>query len=305
LERGQSVSTDRQFRIVHLSDLHLTRNDDMARSEPRLFGALRGMNNAFRQIVRSPAVQRADYVIVTGDVTDRGDLASWEVFWEAVCGAGLVDRLAVVPGNHDVCHLGLARLPDRNCRKADLQRVVAGLKRGSRLTKFPWVVRPDPRVAVFGLNSNNLGNLSVATNALGRVRHCQLKRLAALLYRNRNVPVKIVALHHSPDIPSARTARRRRQRPFGPLERLAFQIPGDQRHSLMLLCIAHRVRLVLHGHLHTRADRRIAGVRVVGAPASTEPLHRGGITKEYGLYMYTVQRQGRRVDCRFQTVRVV
>ncbi|MBN1514284.1 MAG: metallophosphoesterase [Phycisphaerae bacterium] len=298
------MSTDRPFRIVHLSDLHLTRDDGSARSEPKLFGALRGMNEAFRTIVRSRAVQSANYVIVTGDVTDRGDLASWEVFWEAVRGAGLMDRMAVLPGNHDVCHLGLARLPDRDFRKIDLQRAVAGLKLGCRLTKLPWVVRPDPRVAVFGLNSNNLGNLSVATNALGEVRYYQLKSLASRLYQNRDVPVKIVALHHSPNIPMVETARRRRQRPFGPLERLAFQIPEDQRHGLMLLCVAHRVRLVLHGHLHMREDRRISGVRIVGAPASTEPLRQSGEAKEHGFYVYTVQREGQRVSCRFETVRV-
>jgi len=296
------MAAKRRFRIVHLSDLHLTRQDGAARSEPRLFGALRGMNEAFRRIVHSRAVQSADYVIVTGDVTDRGDLASWEVFWKAVREAGLHDRLAVLPGNHDVCHLGLARWPSRNYNKADLLRAVAGLKRGSRLTTFPWVERPDPRVAVFGLNSNNLGNLGVATNAMGEVRYYQLKSLAGRLYQHRHVPVKIVALHHSPNIPMVQTAARRRQRPFTRLERLMHQIPEDQRHGLMLLCVAHRVRLVLHGHLHLKEDRRITGVRIVGAPASTEPLRNRGAAKEYGVWSYTVQGEGRRVGCRFETV---
>ena len=40
------------FRIAHLSDLHLTEDDKARRSAPKLFGRLRGMNAAFRQIVR-------------------------------------------------------------------------------------------------------------------------------------------------------------------------------------------------------------------------------------------------------------
>jgi hypothetical protein len=42
----------------------------------------------------------------------------------------------------------------------------------------------------------------------------------------------------------------------------------------------------------------------VGAPASTEPLRQSGEAKEYGFYVYTVQGEGQRVSCRFETVRV-
>ena len=285
------------FRIVHLSDLHLTLNDGDCRSETKLFAPLRGMNQAFRRLLRTHHVQDADLLLVTGDVTDRGD--SWKVFWDAVQQAGIVRRALVVPGNHDVCCLG-ARLPFRKqaYRKTDLRKAIDGLTQGNQPTKFPWVRIPDPRVAIFGLNSNNLGNFTLLGNAMGEVGHYQLKALASKLYMHRDVPVKIVSLHHSPNIPGVDTARKRGQRPIGPLERLGHQVPQDQRHGLLLLCIAHRVRLVLHGHLHDADNRRVSGIRIVGAPASTEPDER----RAYRFFTYTVHGDGGRVGCRLESV---
>ena len=123
------------YTIAHLSDLHLTGDERAPRSEPRLFGALRGMNAAFRRLVRAPALQTADLVLVTGDVTDRGEPAAWEVFWRELHDAGLIQRTRVIPGNHDLCHLGV-RLTDY---RIDVQRAMAGLGAGMQPVRFPWV----------------------------------------------------------------------------------------------------------------------------------------------------------------------
>ena len=101
------MAKQKPFRIVHLSDLHLTRTDGARRSEPNLFKALKGMNSAFRKIVISKPIQKADIILVTGDVTDRGNIESWAVFWDGIHSAGLIDRTYVIPGNHDVCCLGI------------------------------------------------------------------------------------------------------------------------------------------------------------------------------------------------------
>lgn len=287
------------FRIVHLSDLHLTINDGDCRSETKRFASLRGMNQAFRRLLHTRRVQDADLLLVTGDVTDRGNPDTWKVFWDAVQEAGVVSRVLVVPGNHDVCCLG-ARLPFRKqayC-DAELRKAIDGLTHGNQPTTFPWVHIPDPRVAIFGLNSNNLGNFTVLDNAMGEIGYYQLKSLASKLYMHRDVPVKIVALHHSPNIPGVDTAIKRGQRPVGTLERLGHQVPQDQRHGLLLLCIAHRVRLVLHGHLHDADNRRVSGIRIVGTPASTEPDGRGA----YRFFTYKVQGDGGRIACRLQSV---
>lgn len=287
------------FRIVHLSDLHLTADDAAARSEPKLFGRLTGMNAAFRQVLRAAPIQQAQLVVCTGDITDRGDLAAWYVFWNGLADAGLADRVLVVPGNHDVCCLGV-RAPWEKGAQADWDKAVAGLRLGHQPTKFPWARTPDPRVVVFGLNSNNLGNYSAITNALGKLGLYQLQGFADKLHVHRNVPVKIVLLHHSPNIPEDATAIRRGQRPLGPLQRRVHQIPEDQRRALRLLCISHRVRLILHGHLHLVEDRRVGGIRIVGSGASTEP-DAGGMCQ---FWTYDVLGNGGRVIRKRHTVQI-
>jgi 3',5'-cyclic AMP phosphodiesterase CpdA len=289
---------------VHLSDLHLTARDDEARSEPRLLGKLVGMNGAFRAIVRTRAVQKADLVLVTGDVTDTGKVAEWGVFWDAVRGAGLRRRVLVIPGNHDVCALGLrVSVLWSGYSKRDLAKAVKGLKMGHQPVKFPWARQVDPRVVLFGLNSNNLGNWSGASNALGELSHFQMESFARLLRKHSQVPVKIVALHHSPNIPGKKTARKRKVPKMGVLSVEGHQIPEGQRRSLRLLCVTQGVRLIVHGHLHRREDRRINGIRVIGIPASTEPTTQRKLSADYLFPTYTVRGHGGRVNVTWNTVR--
>ena len=302
------------FHIVHLSDLHLTRSDGRPRSEPDILKPLRGMNQTFRRVLATAPIQRSDLILITGDITDRGDSASWEVFASAVADAGVEDRVLLLPGNHDVCCLG-ARLPGsrRAYRLEDLRRACRGLARGMSGSRvecdgglpvrgFPLVALPDPRVVIFCLNSNFLGNLNVVSNALGKVDYYQLLSLASKMRRFRDVPVKIVALHHSPNIPAPATARKRGQKAFNVLARLGHQVSEGQRRAIRLLCVTHRVRLLVHGHLHMAEDRRVNGVRIVGAPATTEPVAVRPGGAEYQFYSYTVQGSGERVRTELRSV---
>lgn len=296
------ASKRKSFRIVHLSDLHLTARDDAKRSEPKLFGQLRGMNEAFRSLLRAPAVRKADLILVTGDVTDRGDLEAWRVFWNALEDVDALAKVLVVPGNHDVCCLG-ARMPLNGAGYSDedLKKALDGLKLGgAKQVKFPWVEQPDDRVAVIGLNSNNLGNFTAATNAMGSLNLFQLSSLASKLHVIRNVPVKILALHHSPNIPSEEVEIKRGLRPFTKLDRIGHQIDAVGASGLQLLGITHRVRLILHGHLHRAEVRRVAGVKIVGAPASTQPLSLEGGGQGLPFFQHTVLGNGGRVETKLE-----
>lgn len=292
------------FRIAHLSDLHLTAKDGAARTEPKLFGQLGGMNEAFRRIVLSPKIQAADLVLVTGDVTDRGELDSWRVFWDAINAAKLRDKVLVVPGNHDVCCLGM-RLPTQRAgyREADLQKAQRGLALGDQETRFPWARKVTDEIVVFGLSSNNLGNFTAASNAMGDLGYGQLSKLARLLKTHHDVPIKLVALHHSPNIPAPAVAKKRGIAAFGQLDTLGHQIPEHERRALRLLCITHGVRLVLHGHLHRHEDRYVDGVRLVGAAASTEPLDAQATRPEYPIATYTLRGSKTRIERRILHVR--
>jgi 3',5'-cyclic AMP phosphodiesterase CpdA len=283
------------FRIVQLSDLHLTASDDACRSEPKLFGKLEGMNAAFRSLVRCPRVRAADLLLVTGDVADRGDLASWKVFWEGVREAG-IRKVRVIPGNHDVCCLGLRASDPKRRARDDLARAIDGMRLGgSEGLSFPWLARVDERIAIIGLNSNNMGNLSGITNAIGKLHLFQLSRVADFLYATRDVPVKIIALHHSPNIPAEEVELKRGLKPTGSMARMAHQIDEAGRLGLHLLSQAHRVRLVVHGHLHRAEVRKVGSVRIVGAPASTELMTVQG-KRFFPFFEYTVS--GRRPTVR-------
>jgi 3',5'-cyclic AMP phosphodiesterase CpdA len=281
-------------RIVQLSDLHLTKNDNDVRTETKLFGKLKGMNQAFRRVIASKPVREADLILVTGDVTDRGDLEAWKVFWDGVNAAGVKDKILVLPGNHDMCCLGMRFPKASGYAEEDLEKARKGLILGNQPCKFPWTW-PDSKkatVAVFSLNSSNLGCLTAATNALGDIGFYQLLALSSKLHTYRDVPVKIVALHHSPNIPEEDSE----------FTRLASQIPAWERRSLRLLCVAHGVRLIVHGHLHRTENRRVNGIRIVGAPATTEPHTNGGQKPVYSFWTYKIAGKSNRVSCKLISI---
>lgn len=263
----------KKIRIAHLSDLHLTPSNRFSRLEPKLFGKLRGMNQTFKSLMLSGALSDVDWLFVTGDVTDRGDLDSWHNFWDVVEKAGFSNRCLVVPGNHDACNLGLSLRPIRETEKRGkerLRRLRRGLVLGKQEYRFPWVKTIGQNVAVFGIDSSNLGNLSVLTNAVGSLGFRQLEALARLLKKYKKIPVKIIMLHHSPNIPRQETEVKRGLSPTSKLARWGHEVPREDRRLLRLLAVTQNVQLILHGHLHRAENRRVNGVRIIGVPAATE-----------------------------------
>jgi len=292
--------------ICHLSDLHLTSREDDCRSEFRLWGKLAGMNAAFRKLVNTTEVQACDCLVITGDITDRGELEAWRIFWQTLQAAGLIDRVLVLPGNHDTCHLGgTVRLGEPSALEtADREKARAGLALAGQDCRYPSVIHPKPFATIFGIDSNNAGNTTAIHNGVGRLAFTQLLALAGKLHKFRNVPVKIVALHHSRNVPRPPTARRRGEAPPGTIASLTLAMEEQARRMLRLVCIAQGVRLIIHGHLHAAMDRRVNGLRIVGAPASTEPIDRTVGSRSYRFWRYTVAGKTYRVSCVPAIVRV-
>ncbi len=256
------------------------------------------MNDAFRQIICSAAIREADLILITGDVTDRGELKAWETFWSILDAAGLTKKVLVIPGNHDVGCLGLGRIYG----KAGLQMTIEGLRIGGQPTAFPWAVMPNPGIAIFGLNSNNLQETRATGTAGGELSYFELERLARLLYKYRDASVKIVTLHHSPNITSKEVAIRRGQQRLSMVERLSLQLPQQDRRALRLLCLSHHVRLILHGHVHLDEDRRVGGLRIAGAGATTEPSSYEDSHPLYSYFTYAIHESGNHIQRRRNTV---
>ena len=92
--------------IAHLSDLHLTATGDGRRKEDRA----RHMNANLCRLLAHRSVQHADLVLITGDVSDRGELAAWNVLWKAVRQASLdLGKMIVLPGKFFCMNLATSR----------------------------------------------------------------------------------------------------------------------------------------------------------------------------------------------------
>ncbi|MCJ7755536.1 MAG: metallophosphoesterase [Thermoanaerobaculales bacterium] len=266
--------------IAHLSDLHLTATDGGRRKEDRAHG----MNANLGRLLTHPSVQEADLVLITGDVSDRGEVAAWNVLWSSIRQAGLdLEKILVIHGNHDAACLGLRRARPT---VEDLAIVRAGLEKGQQRTKLPYVrLFADGNIAVFALDSVNAGNFNLIDNAVGRIGFDQLAGLGRLLDEHAGVPCKLIALHHSPNIPASATSKRRGEKATPFWQRAALQLDRADRVALRLLARVFGVKAILHGHTHDNLDRRVNNVRVIGTRDSTVPNLSGLLSfKTYTFY---------------------
>ncbi len=86
------------LRLAHLSDLHLAESEEIRLVE----GERPPGNRAFAELLETPEIAESEVLLVTGDITDRGTAATWQVFFEALDKHGLAERTLLVPGNHDL-----------------------------------------------------------------------------------------------------------------------------------------------------------------------------------------------------------
>jgi len=241
------------------------------------------MNANLFRLLRHSAIQDAHLVLITGDVSDRGELAAWNVLWSAAKGAGLdLRKILVVPGNHDAACLGLRRTRPK---VEDLAIVRAGLEKGRQRRRLPYLrLFAGGTVGVYAVDSVNAGNFNLIDNAVGRIGFNQLSKLGGLLRENSEIPCKLIALHHSPNIPHTATSKRRGEKATPFWQRAALQLDPVDRVGLRLLARTFEVKAILHGHTHDNLDRRVGGVRIIGTRDSTVPQKSGLLS--YKLYTY-------------------
>jgi hypothetical protein len=187
-------------------------------------------------------------------------------------------------------------MPRRGGKRAkkDLEKARKGLRKGRQTTTFPWARVVEKRVVIFGIDTSNPGNVHAASNAVGEVGFFQLQALARKMRAFANIPVKIIAMHHSPNIPGKEIEEERGLAPTSVVARLGTEVPEADRRAIRLLAVTHAARLVVHGHLHRIEDRRVNGIRIIGAPASTQPIKHGA-ARYVNFWRYTVQGKGGRV----------
>lgn len=93
----------RLLSVAHLSDLHLTANDDDDVLQSSDAGGPLRPNETYRAAVAklNELADTVDIVLLSGDITDSGSNSEWRVFFEGLKGAAS-GKTIILPGNHDL-----------------------------------------------------------------------------------------------------------------------------------------------------------------------------------------------------------
>lgn len=231
------------MRIGHISDLHVLR---LAKIRPWDFASKRivgGMNllghraGAHSVAVVQKAFQRledlgVDHICISGDLTNLALPSEFEAARELVDEIpNAIERVSVVPGNHDYYTFRAAR--NRRFETYFAPYLQSDLPEYQLASGYPFChLRGD--VAIVGLNS---GVPSLPMMAYGRVANDELEALDRLLGDPRlSGFVKIVMVHH-PLLPY----------PYAKIQASRHLHNAD---DLVRILRNHAVDLAIHGHNH-------------------------------------------------------
>lgn len=213
-----------------------------------------------------------DHIVVAGDLTNLALPAEFAAAATWLAGLGEVERVSVVPGNHDATAPlpwteGLSRWLPWMAHEDPPATAAASPAR------FPFLRRRGP-VALIGLSS---AVPTMPGSAAGMLGAAQIAALTALLRQTgREGRFRIVLLHHPP---SVGPGGRRKALRDGAALRAALAAAGAE--------------LVLHGHHHRAMGATLPGpagpIPVLGAP---QALARGAHPPGWRLLGITRQREG-------------
>jgi Icc protein len=230
--------------LAHLSDLHLLergheKRRGLARKRLGYLSAgvpldaewrIRQAVFAFQTALR----MGADHVLVTGDLTEDGDRAQFEVLAEVLQRSGLdPDNVTLVPGNHDA-------YSERDA----WTRALEGPLRAFRGTSAPGAYTMLGAAVIKPLSTTVEGQWF--TRSSGAIRPGDVHEIRCLASRPElREHAIVVAQHHPPG-----------SRALLPLEWLdGVQNAGPLRDLLLERTRVH----VVHGHVHRELTRRLCG----------------------------------------------
>lgn len=280
----------RMLRLAHVSDLHVLSplgaewrsvlfNKRITSYANVMLRRGRVYRTEYLDRVLAAAAERADHVVVTGDITNVSLLSEYtdaRARLDLIAGSA---EVTVVPGNHDI-YLPAVSHDGRFWRhfapflESDLPELAADVPAG----RFPIVKLRGP-LALIALSTAVPRPPFVSAGWLG---HAQLDRLRAVLAHPevaRRVPVLL--LHHDPIDSGLR------------LEQLRSGLVDARALREVLAPLARG--LVLFGHLHVRRRNRLltgAGALDVFC-ASGGSLDHGHPHVRAGLNLYTFDDDGR------------
>ena len=277
------------LRIGHVSDLHVLSPRGFEWRRVLFNKRVTGYANLVRQRGRVfrrqyldavlRGVERADHVVVTGDITNLSLEREFEAARELLEGLASRTEVTVVPGNHDIYLPSIDRERRflnhfRAFLRSDLPELACNLAAGL----FPFVKLRGP-AAIIALSSAVPRPPFVSS---GRIGAAQIAALESILAHPEVVRRTPVLLLHPPPVDD-------RLR----LLQLRDGLVDAARFRAALAPVAHG--LVLFGHLHVRVHHRL--VTATGAldaiAASGAGLDHPDPAVRAGFNMYTIDDDGR------------
>ncbi len=232
-------------RVAQLSDLHLVETDHAARRGVKKWRL--AYLSAHRRLDPDDRVSRArraleaaraadvDHVVITGDITEDGTTAQFELFATLLHDSGIAaSRFTLVPGNHDVVD-----------RPEAWEQALAGPLRAFRPTSRTG---EDVVVGDLALVPVNTTFYQFWLFSAGRMAPSQAERVGAAVARHRGQGRAVALVQHHPVTPHASS--------------IVQWVDGmrDTARSRTLLDAEDHVH-VLHGHIHRRRDRVMTTLR--------------------------------------------
>jgi 3',5'-cyclic AMP phosphodiesterase CpdA len=271
-----------KFLLAHLSDPHVGPLPRPRRREllgKRVTGYLNWTRSRSRvhdmavleQVVADMKAHHPSHIAVTGDVSNIGLPAEFQLARNWLQTLGAPDDVSFVPGNHDAYVRG--SLPDLARTFAPWTRGDAGAGTG-----FPYL-RIRGEVALIGLSSGIPTPLFIASGYLGRRQLRATERI--LLETGRRELIRVVMLHHPPQGSASRLGR-------GLVDA----------HGFATMIRRAGAELILHGHNHRLCLARMEGpgglVPVVGVPSASGIC--GTPHQRAGYHLFEVAGSG--ADCK-------
>jgi 3',5'-cyclic-AMP phosphodiesterase len=243
------------MRVAHLSDVHLI----AARSQRPTYGlrsravrfgrtndpSIRGRRLA--TALRTVKASGADHLVVSGDLTELGDEAEYELFGEILADAGIdPERVTLIPGNHDA-------YTARDGWKRALEGPLAPWASASARASWdaPLVDRGDCAFIPLDVTIHQ----SMVWSG-GELRAETARRIDALAKDPALAKKPVVMVIHHP--------------PFPKHDNVAYKLVDSLKGSELVyeLLAKHPNLHLLHGHFHRVLDRE----RMFGAPGVADDL---------------------------------
>lgn len=257
--------------IAHISDLHLNTlfSDSNIRKIEKLLDYI--IDN------------RADHLIITGDLTDNADESDWLLLRNQLNKRKLLnsDSLTVLPGNHDIFG-GPQRAEDifdfpSRCKKVDFYDKLKSFNNYFEETfenclyvshnhSYPFLKALNDEVLIIGMNSiieYSLTKNTFASN--GEIKLNQFFEIEQALKKFQSEEqIKIAAIHHH--FNKLRNTKRSIVGLWQSIEKQTMKLRKKKR--LFSLFNKYKIDLILHGHIHFNEYYQRKGLNFLNGGAS-------------------------------------